>query len=434
MSYCQIGNYKNRGQVSRMRKPKLFLHIVFLIVVLVLGSSSAFFSSIAIGATAAPEHITLTWSADPKTTQTITWKTAAATVGGQVQYAENGHLFPEQAITIAAGVEAIHTNIGDLAIHAATLTGLKPNTRYVYRVGGPAGWSQPGYFATAPAAAQDFTFLVFGDSQSINYSVWGTTLRQAYQANHQAAFLTNVGDLVDVGQDYSQWNSWFNAGKGIVDTIPVMPVTGNHESYTPQRQLSLPVLFTAQLKLPLNGPEKLKGQVYSFDYGDVHFVMLDSQEGEERTFVPDMLERQQAWLENDLQNTRKKWKLVFLHRPLYNNKAGDGEVNIRKAFGSIFDKYHVDVVFSGHDHAYARTYPLHGGMVTASPVQGTIYVATGRSGTKTYRNLLAKDFHEFFYDPQDEPNYLVVEMRKTGLQVKAVKQSGVLIDSWVIDK
>ena len=419
-----------------MRKPKLILHIFVLVIVLVLSSSSAFLSTIAIGATTAPENITLTWSTDPKTTQTITWRTTAATVGGQVQYAESihGHLFPEHAVTIAAGVEALNTNIGDVAIHSAVVSGLKPNTRYIYRVGGDDGWSQPQYFTTAPAIAQDFTFLVFGDSQSINYNVWGTTLRQGYQANQQAAFIANVGDLVDVGQDYSQWNSWFSAGQGIVATIPVMPVTGNHESYTPQRQFSMPVLFTAQFKLPLNGPENLRGQVYSFDYGDAHFIMLDSQEGEQRAFVPDMLESQKAWLENDLQSTRKKWKLAFLHRPLYNNKAGDGEANIRKAFGSIFDKYHVDVVFTGHDHAYARTYPIYGSMVTASPAQGTIYVAAGRSGTKTYRNLLAKEWHEFFYDPQDEPNYLVVAVSQTALQVKAVKQSGVLIDNWVIYK
>ncbi len=419
-----------------MRKPKLFLHILVLVIVLLLGSSSVFLSSITLGATVAPDHITLTWSGDPKTTQTVTWRTAAGVVSGQVQYAEaiNERLFPDCAITITASVEAIHTNIGDMAIHTATITGLKPSTRYVYRAGGPNSWSQMQYFTTAPAAAQAFSFLVFGDSQSVNYGVWGTTLHQAYQANPNAAFFANVGDLVDVGQDYAQWNSWLSAAQGVVDTIPVMPVTGNHESYTPERYFSMPVLFTAQLKLPLNGPDGLKGQVYSFDYGDVHFVMLDSQEGEQRGFVPDMLERQKVWLERDLQSTRKKWKIAFSHRPLYNNKAEDGELNIRKAFGPIFDKYHVDLVFTGHDHAYARTYPVYGGMVTDSSQQGTIYVATGRSGTKTYRNLLAKGWHEFFYDPKDEPNYLTVQVEKTAIAVRTYKQSGTLIDNWIIYK
>lgn len=419
-----------------VRKPKNFLHILFLVIVILLGSSSVFLSSITLGATVAPDHITLTWSDDPKTTQTIAWRTAADVVGGQVQYAEavNERLFPQQAATVTALVENINTNNGYMAIHSVTLTGLKPHTRYVYRAGGSGGWSQNRYFTTAPATPQAFSFLVFGDSQSINYGVWGTTLRQAYHANTSAAFFVNVGDLVDVGQDYAQWNSWFNAGQGIIDTIPVMPVTGNHESYTPLRQFSMPTLFTAQLKLPLNGPNNLKGQVYSFDYGDVHFIMLDSQEGEQHAFVPDMLERQKAWLENDLQTTRKKWKIGFIHRPLYNNKAGEGDVNIRRTFAPIFDKYHVDLVFTGHDHAYARTYPIFGGRVTDSSLSGTIYVATGRSGTKSYKNLVAKEYHELFYDPQDEPNYLTVEVSKTAVAVRAFKQSGALIDNWVIYK
>ncbi|SDE04610.1 purple acid phosphatase family protein [Sporomusa acidovorans] len=418
-----------------MRKYKLFLHILLLLVVL-LGSSSGLFAAIAAGETV-PEHITLTWSEDPKTTQTITWQTAATTVDGLVQYAEamNKQLLPLHAVRIAADVTALHTNTGSVAVHSATLTGLKPNTRYVYQVGGISGWSQPQYFTTAPATDKAFSFLVFGDSQSMNYGTWEKTLHNAFRVNHQAAFFANVGDLVDVGQDYSHWDKWFRAGQGVIDTIPAMPITGNHEFYTVQHhQFSLPELFTAKLKLPLNGPEGLKGRVYSFDYGDAHFVMLDSQEGEQRGFVPDMLERQKVWLEKDLQQTRKKWKIGFIHRPLYNNKPGEGEINIRKAFAPIFDKYHMDVVFTGHDHTYARTYSLFAGMPTDSPAKGTIYAATGRSGTKTYPNVLSKERHAFFYDPQDEPNYLVVAVDQTTLAVKAFKQSGVLIDSWEIRK
>lgn len=382
-----------------------------------------------------PEHITLTWSDDPRTTQTITWKTPAVIVGSQVQYAEAAQGFPAQAVSMAASVAALPTNSGEVAVHSAVLNGLRPNTRYVYRVGGPENWSQPRYFTTAPGIAQPFTFLVFGDSQSVNYQVWGTTLHQAYQRQPQAAFFVNVGDLVDRGQDYAHWQGWFNAAQGVVDTIPVMPVTGNHEMYTagPHR-FSQPVLFTAQLKLPQNGPEQLKGQAYSFDYADVHIVMLDSQAGEQREFVPDLLERQAAWLEKDLQNTRQKWKFAVLHRPLYNNRPGEGESAVRRVFGPIFDKYHVDIVFSGHDHAYARTYPLHDGAIAASPAQGTVYVACGRSGTKAYQDVQAKEYHEFFYDPLQEPNYLTVEVSQAAVQVRAFTQSGSLIDQWRITK
>jgi len=421
-----------------LHKNKIFQSLlIFLIIALAVGFSSTFPATMTLGGRAvAAEHITLTWVGDPQTTQTITWQTDVSNLSGQVQYAPEveAKVFPANSKSLMGGVEELSTNWGKVNIHSVTLTGLKPGTTYIYRLGGEGDWSEPRRFTTSATHVTQFKFLVFGDSQSVNYSMWRSTIHQAYQANPDAVFFTNIGDLVDVGQDYAQWKGWLEAAQGVVDIIPVMPVTGNHESYTPEGRFSMPVLFTAQLKLPLNGPEGLKGQVYSFDYGDVHFTMLDSQEGEERGFVPAMLDMQKTWLENDLASTHKKWKIVCFHRPPYNNKGNGANENIRGAFVPILDKYHADIVFTGHDHVYAHTYPLHGGAVVNSPAEGTIYVATGRSGTKTYQDVLAKGWNEFFYNPLDEPNYLTVEVRGDNLTVKAFKQSGTLIDNWTVSK
>jgi len=408
-----------------------------ILIVLSMAFSSTLPVAVTLGGTAtAADHVTLTWASDPQTTQTITWQTDVTDVSGRVQYAPVAEkkYFPHNAQSLIAEVEELSTNWGKINIHSVTLTGLKPGTSYMYRLGEETDWSELRTFTTAAPHVGKFKFLVFGDSQSISYDVWRTTIHQAYQANPEAVFFTNIGDLVDVGQDYAQWQAWFDAAQGVVDTIPVMPVTGNHESYTPERRFSMPILFTAQLKLPLNGPESLKGQVYSFDYGDVHFSMLDSQEGEERRFVPTMLDIQKVWLENDLRTTNKKWKIVCFHRSPYNNKEKGDNENVRRAFVPILDQYHADVVFTGHDHVYAHTYPLYNGEVMGSTDQGTIYVATGRSGTKTYRDVSANDWNEFFYNPLDEPNYITVEVKGDSLTVKAFKQSGVLIDDWTIDK
>lgn len=422
-----------------MRRKKALLHICFIVLLIsffTVNLSSAVFCEENLGATANPDHITLTWVNDPDRTQTITWRTDVTTLAGQVQYIETAEAksWPRNVRTVTAKVEGLVTNLGNMNIHSATLTGLRPGTRYLYRVGGDAGWSEARTFTTAAAQMSDFKFLVFGDSQSINYNVWRATLHQAFQANADAAFFTNVGDLVDVGQDYAQWNAWFDAAKGVVDFIPIMPVTGNHEYYSPERQFRMPVFFTAQFKLPANGPNDLKGQVYSFDYGDAHFSVLDSQGNEGGRFVPTMLDRQKAWLEEDLKMSDKKWKIAFLHRSPYDNKMGGANENIRKAFVPILDKYHVDVVFTGHDHVYARTYPLHSDVVVDKPYNGTVYVATGRSGTKTYKNALMNSRNEFFYNPLDEPNYITVEVRDDRLTVKAFKQNGTLLESWTIDK
>ena len=426
-----------RGGSSLFKRKKvinIFL-VTILLIILSMGFSS---TEVTLGSTAvAAEHITLTWMGDPQTTQTITWQTNVATnTLGQVQYAPevDTKFFPHKSKSAIAQVEQLSTNFGIVNIHSVTLTGLNPGTSYIYRLGEEADWSEVHTFTTSAKNVSKFKFLVFGDSQSTNYNVWQSTIHQAYQANPDAVFFTNIGDLVDNGQDYAQWKAWFEAAQGVVDIIPVMPVTGNHESYTPEGKFSMPILFTAQLKLPLNGPEGLKGQVYSFDYGDVHFSMLDSQEGEERTFIPAMLDLQKTWLENDLQSTHKKWKIVCFHRPPYNNKEHGANENIRRAFVPILDKYHADVVFTGHDHVYGHTYPLLGDEVVDSPDKGTIYVASGRSGTKTYRDVSNKGWNQFFYNPIDEPNYITVEVRGDSLTVKAFKQSGILIDDWTIDK
>lgn len=385
------------------------------------------------------EHLTLTWSQDPSTTQTISWKADGSAGEEAVQYVEAAvdYSFTQHVHTVAATAQRIATNHGDIRLYSATLTGLKPGTRYLYRVGNEKKWSAQHGFTTAGLQTDNFKFLVFGDSQSLDYQVWQKTLQQAYRSNPDVVFFSNVGDLVDVGGDYGQWQAWFAASAGVIDAIPVIPVVGNHETYTLQRKVySLPSLFTDQFKLPQNGPDGLLGQVYSFDYGNVHFAVLDSQAGEEARFVPDMLDKQKAWLEKDLSSSDKLWKIVFVHRPLFGNKLdGRGDnPNIRKVFAPVFDKYRVDVVFTGHEHVYARTFPIRDGESKQAFSAGTAYVATGRSGTKFYDDPKAQPWNTFFYNPADQPVYLTVEVQAARLIVRAFKQNGELLDKWEVNK
>lgn len=377
-----------------------------------------------------PKHVLLSWTSSPQTTQTITWQTEFAGKD-QVRFAEKNGItvLAVGGTGVVARTETLTTNKGIRFIHTVTLEGLKPGKQYIYQIGDGVHWTEPKQFDTASDQAKPFQFLIFGDSQSNNYEIWRSTLQSALQRHPHSAFMTNVGDLVDVGQDCAQWEAWLEA----IDNgfLPLMPVTGNHETYSPERRFSKPSLFTALFSLPQNGPDGLKEQVYSFDYGDVHFVVLDSQEGEQRQSIPDLLTRQKAWLDQDLSNTVQRWKVVFIHRPPYDNRAFRDNATIRNAFVPIFDKYHVDLVFTGHDHVYARTYPLNGGKVSSG---GTVYVASGRSGTKTNSLVAANPFNEFFYNPIDEPNYLHVEVTSDSIAVSAYKQSGSLIDSWSVRK
>ena len=397
-----------------------------------LGSMLWLFSwSCLAAASPAPEQIVLTWSEESATTQTISWK--MDTGAGLVQYGEAAARPAAVGAfrTVPAQAAVLATNLGEVKQFTATLRQLRPGVRYTYRVGDGVTWSAWRSFRTAPYQSSKVKFLVFGDSQSVTYQLWGNTLKKALQANPDAAFMVNMGDLVDVGQDYGQWKGWLEAGQGVIDSIPVVPVVGNHETYTPNRTYSRPQLFTSQLSLPRNGPAELRGQVYSLEYGDVHVAVLDSQMGEERAFVPYSLFLQQEWLKKDLAHSRKPWNIVLTHRPFYGNRKAKDSAALRKAFVPILQAAKVDVVFTAHEHVYARSVPLDG---QGHGFPGTIHVAAGRSGTKTYPDPAQQVWNESFYNPLDEPNYLTVEVGRNVLLVKAFKASGALLDMWSLHK
>ena len=398
---------------------------------------------VAATASAVPDHLTLTWMQDPKTTQTITWRTAMTVKSGMVQYTRQADQvkFPGNAQSVSETANKLDTNTGSFYIHSATITGLAPGTIYVYRVGDGTNWSNTCTFTTEAANPGFFKFLVFGDSQSgiaadPNYGPWQTCVQNAFAANPDASFITNIGDNVETGQNYNHWENWFAAAKGVIDHIPDMEVQGNHETYLPpdNASSSKPIYWTAQFKLPQNGPGSLPGQTYSYDYGNVHFVVLDSQELEESPISGDILAVQEAWLKQDLANTNKAWKIVMFHKTPYYNKATRSNEDIKAVFDPILDQYHVDVVFNGHDHGYSRTYPINNDQFVSSTNQGTVYIVTGRSGNKVYPDLSQKVWDTFFYDPQDQPMYIAASVKGDTLTLDATKADGTVIDHYVMDK
>jgi hypothetical protein len=384
-----------------------------------------------------PDHLLLTWSGNPASTQTITWRTDSTVASGVVQY-QVGRVLTAAARGASAMPHNFTTDINTTHLFTVTLSGLSPHTTYVYRVGDGTHWSAAHTFLTADPHANAFKFLVFGDSQSgmadrVEYDPWRVTVQKAYSANPDARFIVNMGDMVEVGQSAAHWGAWFNAAQGVIDSIPEMAVPGNHENYVRGSSATKPVFWSTQFPLPQNGPAGLKNQVYSYNYGPVHFVVLDSQQDEEKAQYGDILAAQKSWLAADLAASKATWKIVLFHKTPYYLMTRPNEA-IKAAFCPILDKYHVDLVLNGHDHAVGRTYPIAHDTLMRKPSQGTIYYVTGRSGNRSYPNLAKRYWNAFFYNPTDEPNYLVVAVAGTTLTIHAVKQDGTLIDTFVLDK
>ena len=95
-------------------------------------------------------------------------------------------------------------------------------------------------------------------------------------------------------------------------------------------------------------------------------------------------------------------------------------------FMPLFDKYHVPLVFTAHEHCYARTEPLIDGRPGTG---GTTYISTGRAGTESYTDTVKRYCDAAYYNPTDQPMYLVLDVTPDSFVVTAYKMDGAVIDT-----
>lgn len=222
-------------------------------------------------------------------------------------------------------------------LHTAQLSGLKPHVRYQYEVKSGADRAS-GSFRTAPlpAANAEFSFSLIGDTQS--YHTGLQPLLDAMAAE-KTDFVLHVGDVTDRGDMWGEWKAgFFDPGNQYLSQSSFWPAYGNHDGGP-----FFPALFRMRPNL-----------YYSFDWGDVHFVVLDSYgAGTGKVGRPQQLN----WLEEDLKKNTKKWTIAAMHVPMIATRTGI------QSFGTddflpLLEKHEVDIVFSGHHPLYRRYYPL----------------------------------------------------------------------------
>jgi len=346
-----------------------------------------------------PERITLSLTADPAHSQAVTWRTgkAIASVRAQVAPASANPNFEKAAVSVTA--LASTANIpGDKIVgeYTAQFEGLRPNTRYSYRVGDGTTWSEWNSFQTASDKPEAFRFLYLGDEQNNIKSLWSRSIRAAYGKAPDARFIVHAGDLLAEGYDDRLWDEWSNAMGFIGAVVPSLPTPGNHDLHrTPGKPnskevLSVSPLWRQHFTLPMNGPkdvDELKQQAYYIDYQGVRFISLDVNVYSNEAFAESAKQRvgdaQLAWLEQLLRDNPNRWTVVIQHQPMYPIAKGRDYVEMRNALLPLYDKYHVDLVLQGHDHCYARTHKLAAGKVVSPSQSGTIY-AISVSGPKMY--------------------------------------------------
>ncbi|MBO4341479.1 MAG: fibronectin type III domain-containing protein [Clostridia bacterium] len=384
-----------------------------------------------------PDHIMVSIYDDAKTTMAVTWRTDCTVTGGYLEYGEAGKERKKETAT----TEPFKSDVNTSNIHFVRLKNLRPGTRYYYTCGDSENRSAEYYFETEEENLTHFKFLCIADHQkdddhyNPDYSALNAFLKEVFRENPDLKFILTAGDNNNCGQHEIQWNAMYEGLEGIIEYRPYMMACGNHDNrgfefYFPEeknRYYAEPAEFfntQHRLSYPLNGPEGWQTENYSFNYGNAHFNVFGVNE-------PELVN---TWAAKDIDSCGKTWKFGSYHFPMYyagpNLSNDDGYPMMRECMEKL------DVLFSGHEHNFSRTYPIRNEQLFDKPSQGTVHYQLGNGdfnppGCKTCDKI----WHCAFY-PQEEKvsAYTIVEVNGNKLTLTSKLNDGRIVDECVIDK
>ena len=311
---------------------------------------------------------------------------------------------------------------------------LTPGNSYQYRI--TAGDAATDWqMLYAPTENENYKMLIFPDSQSSDYADWKQVAHLAWARNTDAEIFTCMGDLVDNGEDRLQWTEFFVGIKEMQRSIPMAPVMGNHETYNRDWKVRLPEAYLHYFKTPRNGSKDFERYYYSFDYGDVHYVVLCTQQKEIGEFKNGLVEEQLAWIRRDLKAHRKRWNIVLMHKDVLQYRIngrperteGIDEENGR-VWMPIFDELGIDIVFTAHLHTYRNRGHIYG-FEKGAAKKGPLYILTGVAGNVRYPNLwIDHAFDEVTLPQPETDNYLTMDVSREAIEIACFLPNGTEMD------
>ena len=259
-------------------------------------------------------------------------------------------------------------------MHKVLVKGLKAGTSYTYRLYGPNGTFTDGTFTT-DNGDDKVEFIGIADVQAgnlDNFLKGARTANAAINTMPNADFVVTLGDYTNDSTN-EEWDYNAIAFDGINSGVTQVPVAGNHDG------LGVWNWFNNMFCVDTSeSVQTLNGMNYSFDYGNVHFAVVNTNDFVSVS-VPQLI-----WLKKDLMSTDADWKVVFMHKSPYSlgkDTKWPDALYLQEALVSVLDSCNVDLVMSGHDHQYLRTKPLKNNRVNDD---GTTYVLAGTAGSKRY--------------------------------------------------
>ncbi len=358
--------------------------------------------------------------------------------------------------------------------HQVKLAGLTPDSRYYYSVGYSAdaadcaltGDPQAFYFYTSPAGARPTRIWAIGDAGTATVSQ--LAVRDAYY-NFAAGLYTDVWLMLGDNAYYSGTDSnyqrdVFDIYPDLLRTTPVWPTIGNHDTYSTTDFNKFPYLniFSLPTQGEAGGVASGTEKYYSFNFGNIHFVCLDSMTSD-RSGNGAML----TWLRADLAANTNDWLIPFWHHPPYSKGSHDSDdnffnpelVQMRENAVPILEAYGADLVLCGHSHSYERSYLINGhygysytlapsmlkdpgdGRVDGTgpytkpslgpaPNQGTVYTVAGSSGQISGGTL----DHPAMFVSLNELGSVVLDINSNRLDALFLRETGEIDDHYSLIK
>jgi hypothetical protein len=328
-----------------------------------------------------PEQIHLTWGDDPTRTVVVSWASPGQAERPRVRIGQRVIAGAERACTDAPSGAVTWT-------YHARVDGLRPGATYGYAVtaDNDAYTADPfsATFTTAPAGRAAFRFTSFGDLAAPGQG--RATARDNWQAAYavgavetfQPLFHLLNGDLahadlnpgaLNPGARAQGWRDFGNNVQASAANRPWLPVPGDHEPEAGDEEGL--ASYLTRYTLPANGVDGLEGRWYAFRVGTALFVCLSGDDVAYSAARGYSGGTQMRWLESTLAAARADasidWIVVQLHQCACSSApAGSGsDLGVRREWLPLFDTYEVDLVLSGHDYGYERSFPVRGFDTTA---------------------------------------------------------------------
>ena len=350
----------------------------------------------------------------------------------------------------------------------AKIKGLKPNTTYYYAVYDGDKRLTPedkSYrFKTHPkiGTKAPLKFWVVGDSGTGGKGQKDVYKGiQTYMKDQSFDLYLHVGDMAyHRGTDPEFSKNFFSIYEPILRNTVCWGSLGNHEGYTSKGATKKGPFFDAYVlpaKAEAGGVASGTESYYSFDYGNVHFICLNSHDLDRRPTAA-----MAKWLKADLERTKADWLIAFWHHPPYTKGSHDSDkehqlIEMREHIMPILESGGVDAVFTGHSHIYERSMLIDGAYETPStnkgvvlddgdgdpkgdgaykksdglaPHNGAVQVVAGNGGA----NISRRGNHVLMSKVMMLWGSMVMEVKENQLIGKMIDTNGEVKDTFVIEK